>query len=1067
LIRFVYWFLVIVEVLLLLATLLLFVVTDSRTIRYIADNTAESSKLSYAHIEGNLFEGLHVTQLSYKDKPIFASAIIHWNPLTLFYNKVTLTQVDAQGIEIDNIVSMIKEIGTQEGSSESGLGVSLALNTSHFDINPYVYEGVKFSSFVLESGKIEIDEDLTVNTGPIYLKFDSDLVNLELNTAIDEGVMLVERLKLTNISSKDITNFSRRLRQKSRETQETKSSKKGSSEDSSEGFVSPIKEIRVKHMLGTLKPVQYSSVNIENAQLDIYDVSIDPMNNFNYQAKDLTFRGSTNFGDLNYQGYIKDTNIYAKGSLELNQELFRYYKIPFNYAEFKTLPSELRLNHDAVWIDVNEHKINDMLELDSNFNIDIAKAKHQLHYDYTTDIFRTDSILTGSMNYAETFTLKNELEVKNGNVLFEGDVEVSRLRNLPKVVTGYLVKDLKGTFKGTDKTLDLTFDNNLLVGELKLFNAYQNGEIDFKSKEGNILLSQFTTALPSPLNTHQFALDAKVKLDVNTLEQSDVALLAHSNMLDLEAKMKIKEPYSIDFITKIKEDRVLEENFPNVKFANMEKMIGKVVLEDDLYHIGLGDEELKLDLKYDGSTGHIKKGNLTFGRDSLTFGTQDNGTLALETRTTNLQSYFQQLNQYYDIKFPNLQGDATLKVQQRGENQYEVSFKSEHLKYLSDDGVKLSVTNVYDMNFDAKIKNFSEIEIESYRFRIDDNEYLSTFAANKKSFLTLKGERVIVEKLWVNDQITVQGDYNINSLKGILNVEANPYRFRNKDFDLYANIGLSVKLNDQKIEVDGTIDLLGKSISYEMLGNGIVEDSDIVILEEMLVKEESALKNLKLYLKIKNKKPIIYRSKDVEVELMSDISVLKNYDQDMMITGESAIVRGSYQLEDKRFVINKSHLYFTGDVKNPLLDIKASYSKDEYNVHVFISGTTDSPIINFNSEPFLTQQQIMSLILFDGTGSSTGTGAEAYTILGGTFAKGLIKSLGIDIDHLLFGQNEEQELSLEVGKKISEDISVLYMRKDGLDGVKVRLEHSNSFETDIIIQPPNTSSIEFLYKKDR
>jgi len=115
----------------------------------------------------------------------------------------------------------------------------------------------------------------------------------------------------------------------------------------------------------------------------------------------------------------------------------------------------------------------------------------------------------------------------------------------------------------------------------------------------------------------------------------------------------------------------------------------------------------------------------------------------------------------------------------------------------------------------------------------------------------------------------------------------------------------------------------------------------------------------------------------------------------------------------------------------------------------------------------LTQQEILSLILFDGTGSSSGKGAEAYTLLGGTFAKGLIKSLGIPVDHLLLGQDRNQQLSLEVGGKVSKNISVLYLHKDGLNGAKVRIEHSKSFETDIVIQPPNTSSIEFLYKQDR
>ena len=77
-----------------------------------------------------------------------------------------------------------------------------------------------------------------------------------------------------------------------------------------------------------------------------------------------------------------------------------------------------------------------------------------------------------------------------------------------------------------------------------------------------------------------------------------------------------------------------------------------------------------------------------------------------------------------------------------------------------------------------------------------------------------------------------------------------------------------------------------------------------------------------------------------------------------------------------------------------------------------------------------------------------------------------MKSLGITIDHFALGTDENDQLSLEVGRKISKNVSLLYLNRDGLNGAKVRVEHGKRFETDIIIMPPNTSSIEFLYKND-
>ncbi|HHS92010.1 MAG TPA: hypothetical protein ENK82_01570 [Campylobacterales bacterium] len=1059
-IRFVYWFLVIVEVLLLLGALLLFIVTDSRTVKYIVDTTAETSHLSYGNIEGNIFGGLYVTQLRYKQKPLFASATIHWNPFTLLYNKITITEIDAQGLEVENILFMFKEIGTQESTSESGLGLSLTINTSHFDINPYVYEGVKFSSFVLESGKIEVDEDLTVNTGPLYLKFDSDIVNLELNAKIDEGVMLVDTLKLNSISSKDITKLSRRVRQKYRDHNETKST----GEVGSKEFLNPIREIRVAHVMGTLKPVAYGSVKVNNVHLDIYNLSVDPNNDFLYQAEQLAFKGSTNFGDLSYKGEIKDSNIYAKGRVDIDRELFSHYKIPLKANAFKNLRSKLRLNHDAFWIDI-DHKVTSLLEIKSDFDIALRDAKHTLHYDYASDVFDINSALNGSMNYADELQIKNRVIVDD-EVSFEGDVTVSKFKGLPDVASEYLLEGLKGSYEGSDVAFKMELESKLLEGQFTMKN-YKRGFLKLQSKSKNILLSKFVENLPEALKKHQVTLESQADLDMDDIEKSKIKVKAISEMFKLNANMTLKEPYHVKFSNQLKDTILLERTFSKVDFSNLSSIEGEVIITDKKYDIALKNKHLLLKFNYDTTLQTILNGNMALGRASVDFNRLQNGEIMVQSNTKNLQSYFDELKQYYKFEFPNLQGEAKVEIKKDKNDIYEISLKSKHLKYLFEDGVKLSIQNFYDIALNFKVKNLSEIVLENYQFRIDENGYFSHFFSNKRSFLALNGTKLIVKKFWLNNEIAIHGEYDIEEERGSLKMNSNHYNFSNKDFNLDANLDLVLKIKGKKIDVNGEILLLGKHISYEMAADGIVEDSDIVILDEMLEKEESAFKNLKLYLKIKTKKPLVYKSEVLKADLTGDVSILKNYNQEMMITGHSGIEKGLYTFEDKDFRIDKSHLYFTGNYKKPLLDIKASYTKEEYNIHIFISGTTDAPIINFNAEPYLTQQEIMSLILFDGTGSSKGTGAEAYTILGGTFAKGLIKSLGIDIDHLLLGQNENQELSLEIGKKITDDVSVLYLRKDGLDGVKVEVEHTDNFETDIIIQPPNSSSIEFLYKQDR
>jgi translocation and assembly module TamB len=333
--------------------------------------------------------------------------------------------------------------------------------------------------------------------------------------------------------------------------------------------------------------------------------------------------------------------------------------------------------------------------------------------------------------------------------------------------------------------------------------------------------------------------------------------------------------------------------------------------------------------------------------------------------------------------------------------------------------------------------------------------------------LSLEGNQLTIKELWINDKALVEGGYNLTTSMGNLSLKSEQYSFKNKDFDLLFDVNLKIQIEKEALGIEGNIDIFGNTINYEIFGSSIVDDADIIIVQEMLENQESALNNLKLNLKIANKKPLKYISKDINIDFFNDLRVIKNYSSEILVTGMSTITDGYYQMEDKKFTLNESHIYFAGDPKKPLLDIKANYEKDEYTVHIFISGSTEEPIVNFNAEPYLTQQEILSLILFDGTGTSSGDGAEAYTLLGGTFAKGLIKSLGIDVDHLLLGTDANDDFSFEIGRKISKNVTVIYLHEDGKDGAKVRIEHNKNFETDIIIQPPNTSSIEFLYKQTR
>lgn len=1058
-IRLFYWLLATIEILLILFILLLFILTDARTVKMIANESLFSSKFTYESIEGNFITGLEIKDLAYDDKTLIESATLHWNPISLIYKKITLTEVDVKGVDVDNIIKMIDSFEKKDSSSSATLPFTLSIERIHLDINSYVYAGVKFDSFLFETDKIEIDENLLIDADNLYLYFNSDIVNVELMGEIDESKVLLTNVNLKDIGSREIAYLVREI---------SKMNKDNKSEDNSSKLnkekVEPIiKELKIDHIFATMKDVTYGPFSMNNIKLFIDDAEFDTYNNFTYKAKKIDFKGDTTYGSVKYKGYIKDSNIYAKGGLLLSNKLFTMYNLPLNYKNLRNLPGTLRLNHQGVWITI-EHKVKKLLKIKSDFNLDLTKVKHSLKYIYRDGEVIIDSKLNANMSYGDNVKIESRVHVdikKKGYTTYTGDVKLPKVKNLPAEVADYLLAGVTAKYKGDKDGLVVDIDSKLLEGDF-VTNGYKSAILKLNSKKRNIILKKVVSALPDELENELVGLKSESFLDFKNIKNSKINLKIDSDIVNADVNMNLIKPYKILFSGTVPANSSLSRFNKNIKLSQIKNISGEVLIEDGLYKVVIKDDkELEFSLNYNTKTKFLSNGHLLLAGEDISFSNINSEDIKLEINVNNLKRLLVVVEKYYDITLPILEGKIDVSLIKSKNGLMQFSLKSPLVTYISDS--KLDIEKI-DAIFTLD-KN-GDIIVEKYYFKLDTNPYFKDFYASNISYLNLKNSKLTVKKLWLNNKAIIEGGYNLKTSTGDFHISSKKFPFVNRDFDLLFDVDAKLKLRGKNIEVDGDVNILGKSIHYDIAGSSIVEDSDIIIVQEQRNKKESALKNLKLHLKIKSEKPLKYYGKDTRIEFYNELRVVKEYKTDIMLTGMSTITKGFYEMEDKRFNLNESHLYFAGDPKKPLLDIKANYKKDEYNIHIFISGSVEEPIVNFNSEPYLTQQEILSLILFDGTGSSSGQGADAYTLLGGTFAKGLMKSLGIDVDHLLLGTDTNDELSLEVGRKISKDFTLIYMHKDGENGVKVRAEHNRNFETDIIIMP-SASSIEFLYRQNR
>jgi len=1061
LIRLFYWLLLIIELLLILFVLLIFIATDARTIKIIADESLSSTKFSYASIEGNFITGLEIKDLAFEKKTLVSSATLHWNPISLIYKKITLTEVDAKGVDIDNIVTMINGFDKQKKSSSSfALPLSISMQNIHLDINPYTYAGMKLDSFLFETERIDMDQELLIDARNLYLYFNTDIVNVELMANIEKSKVGISKLNLKEIGSREIAGLVREIRKLSKNKKAKDSNSSKVVKKSSEPF---LKEIKVEHIYATMKDVTYGPFSMNGVKLNIYDAEFDPYNNYTYKADKVKFRGDTTFGSVNYTGYIKDSNTYAKGGLLLSKKLFSMYHLPLNYKNLRKLSGTLHLNHHGVWLDI-EHKVKDLLTLKTDFNIDLTEAKHSLAYVYKDKKVIIESKAKANMTYGDDAYITSKVLVdiaKKGYTVYSGKVDVPKVKNLPVELTDYLIKDLKAEYRGDKNGLEVKLDSKLIDGTF-ITNGYKSAVLKLKSKGKNVSLKKILPATPKEFENESLALDSKSFFDFKNISNSDIALKIDSDIINLDTKMKLLKPYKILFVGTIPPYSSLSKFNSHIKLQQIKNISGDVLIEDGVYTINLKDnKDLDFSFKYNGKSKLINNGKILFGGEEIKISNLNSEDLELKLNVTRLDTLLRTVEKYYDIALPTLKGNVDVNVLRDKNGRLKFSIKSPLVKYVAASELDIEKINL-QFTFDTN----GNIVINKYRFRIDNNPYFKDYYAHKASYLNFRNGTLHVKKFWLNNKAELDGSYSLEHSTGHFNFSVKSFPLINKDFDLLFDTNGILSIEGNKLAVDGEVNILGNTVNYDIGGSSIVEDSDIIIVQEEKKRSESALNNLKLYLKIKSEKPLKYYGKDTNIEFYNDLRIIKQYDGDLMVTGMSTVTKGYYELEEKRFTLNESHIYFAGDPKKPLLDIKANYAKDEYIIHIFISGSVDEPIVNFNAEPYLTQQEILSLILFDGTGSSSGQGAEAYTLLGGTFAKGLMKSLGIDVDHLLLGTNADDELSLEVGRKVSDDITFMYMYKNGENGAKVRVEHSKKFETDIIIMP-SASSVEFLYRKDR
>ncbi len=1082
-IRVIYWFMALIELLILLGTILLFVLSDSKTIDIVAKDILSKYNISYKKISGNIFTGIELSNLEYNSSNLIDNINIYWNPISLLDKKIHITKINIDKINSNNILSMINSLPKSKGSKYK-IPFSYQIDSIDITTKPLNYHGVVFKNFELNIDKFSMDSNMKkIKTKLLQFYMESDLLNIGLHGKISNNNINLNRVSLTNIDTKAITKFIKNF---------NKNKKNSNKKVSNKSYKLPFKSIKIDKLLASIKEkTNYGSITLKKIQLIVNSIVIDIQSSYNINSSKAILIAKTNFADTKQEGYIRDSKLYTNGNIITKDYLFRKYHLPFNKKELKKLYAKLELDYQGMKIDI-DNSVKKLLVLKNDFNIDIKRATHKLSYIFKDKKIYIHSKIKASMNYSDESDIDNIVLIdiaKKGYTTYQGSVNIKKIKLIPQNISKNLLENLKLKYKGNKKELLVDINSNQIKGEF-LTQGYKSANLKLFTKKSQPI-SKILTNISKEFKGSFIDIKSNSFIDFKNITNTKIKLDINSDIANIYSTLSMKKPLKIIFETIIPPNSKISKLDKRIKLKSISKIDGYFILDKkNINHIFIKGKDWKLSCDYNSKTDRLNRGSLDIADNIIKFGGGFNSNININTYIQNLNRFTKAVNKYYNIKIPKIDGKVDINIKINSNNKTNISLKSKNLLYGSlrgDIDAKIDIDKnrqIYidfatkELNIDTKGKQpivfhklsaklsiiGNQIVIDRYSFRFY-NEYISHFFSTKKSYLVYDNNIIYAKKVWLRDNILVKGNFNINKMIGDMDIVSNNFHFKNSDFDLLSRFNLNLKIDKNKLFLKGLVELLGNKINYKVIGSGISEDSDIIILENKSQQTSTMLNNLKLNVQIKNKIPLKYKTDNIDIDFSNDVTIIKDYYKDFKLLGTTTINRGYYKQDNKKFFLGESYIYFSGNPKKPMLDIKAIYNKEQYSIQIFISGSPQDPIINFNSDPYLTQEQILSLILFDSTGENSGSGTELYALLGGTFAKELMKSLGISVDHLVLGQGVDDQLSVEVGQKISKNITIIYLHNNGKDGVKIKVDHNKHFETDILMQP-QSSSIEFLYKSD-
>ncbi len=403
----------------------------------------------------------------------------------------------------------------------------------------------------------------------------------------------------------------------------------------------------------------------------------------------------------------------------------------------------------------------------------------------------------------------------------------------------------------------------------------------------------------------------------------------------------------------------------------------------------------------------------------------------------------------YDTSF---QGHTTLRFPW-----YAISLDPKHAYH--------GQNSTFDLSYDAH-----QLTLNHYALEIADHPIFS----HQPSHLHWEDAgRITLDDLWIFDTLAIKGTLNAPTLDANLSLVSNDFHYHGPEGDAHAKVDLHfVRDGNATQTLEGRITFLEGEITYLPLQKIKVMDDDVIIIQEMTPPSTSSLS---MDVSIDAKKPLHYHTPELDITLSPNFTLWKDPHRDVELLGMVTFPRGTITANKKAFILRPSHLYFGGEVPfNPYLNLRLDHEVDYKKIQIYITNRLDSPLFIFGSDPIMSQNEIMSYILFGSSSSATTDTTTTRTVTARADATNFMLGAGLkeliggvtklNIDTMNILTTKEGSMGFEVGARLAKDLRILY-KNDAISSVLVQYTLNQWLRLDADVHTLG-QGINVLYIKD-